>query len=72
MPQDEEAARAAFEAADIPELNYGRNHRYLTSREGRVGQEESGTVGILRVSPFQMCLHTTPGGLCRDCAVSSE
>ncbi len=29
MPQDEEAAKAAFEAADIPDLNYGRSRRYL-------------------------------------------
>ncbi len=29
MPQDEEAAKAAFEAAGIPDLNYGRSRRYL-------------------------------------------
>ena len=40
MPQDEEAARAAFEAADIPELNYGRSRRYLGGVYGDAAEKE--------------------------------
>ena len=40
MPQDEDAARAAFEAADIPKLNYGRSRRYLGGVYGDAAEKE--------------------------------
>ncbi len=39
MPQDEEAAKAAFEAADIPDLNYGRSRRYLGGVYGDAAED---------------------------------
>ena len=40
MPQDEEAAKAAFEAAGIPDLNYGRSRRYLGGVYGDAAEKE--------------------------------
>jgi len=40
MPQDEEAAKAAFEAAGIPDLNYGRSRKYLGGVYGDAAEKE--------------------------------
>ena len=40
MPQDEEAAKAAFEAAGSPDLNYGRSRRYLGGVYGDAAEKE--------------------------------